>query len=59
MAAVGGRHVMIGHGQHAADTPDLARTQLQTFKSLRTGDFMYQMAVDIKQYRAVLLLHNM
>src|SRR5690242_956225 len=50
MAAPGGRHVMVSHGENGISPPGLAPGQLQPFERLRTGDFMHQMAVDIKQY---------
>ncbi len=54
-AAVGGGHVVIGHGEGRLGPMDLAPGQTQAFEGLRAGHFMDQMAVDIEQADAVFL----
>ena len=53
--AVGGGHVVVGHGQIRADAPHRALGQLQTFERLRAGHFVQQVTVDVKNGRAVVL----
>ena len=53
VAAVGGRHVVVGHGQIGGDAPRLAPGQLQALERLRAGHFVHQMAVDIQNSGAV------
>ncbi|MCY1243357.1 hypothetical protein D9M72_563690 [compost metagenome] len=55
LAAVGGRHVVVRHGQVGADAPYRTLRQLQPFERLRAGHFMQQVAVDIEQRGAVFL----
>ena len=49
-----GGGVVVGGGHHAVDAPKRSAGQFQAFEGLRAGDFVHQMAVDIKQHRAVL-----
>ena len=48
-----GGGIVVGGGHHAVDAPQLAPGQLQPFKCLRAGDFVYQVAVDVEQGGAV------
>lgn len=50
---IAGRGVVVGGGDHAVDAPQLAPRHFQTFKRLRAGYFVNQMAVDVKQDGAV------
>ena len=47
--AIGCRHVMVGGGDDRIFTPQNAFGDLQPFKSLRAGDFVNKMAINIKQ----------
>ena len=53
--AVCGRHIVIRHSQGKLWTPHFATGNTQTFKSLRAGHFMHQMAVDINQAGTIIL----
>ena len=55
LAAVAGRHVVVGDGQRGLGAPDLAAGKPQSFEGLRTGHLMHQMAVDIEDAGAILL----
>ena len=60
LAAVLGRHVMVGDGDGRIDPAHLAAGEAETFESLGAGDLMHEMAVDIKDAGAVLhALHHM
>src|SRR5690606_18538132 len=48
-----GGHVVIGRGHIRVDAPGLASRHPQSLESLRRGDFMQQLAIDINQCRAV------
>ena len=48
-----GRRVVVGGGNDRTDAPDRALGHTQTFKSLRAGDFVYQMSVYIKHGCAI------
>ena len=56
LAAVGGRHVVIDHGQRLVRRVHLAAGGAQAFEGLRRGHLVHQMAVDIDQAGAVRLL---
>ena len=45
--------VVVGSGHNGADAPDFSTRLAQTFKSLRAGDFMYEMAIYVQNGRAV------
>ena len=47
--------VVVGRGHDGAHAPDLAAGFAQAFKSLGTGHFVHQMAVDVEDGGAVLL----
>jgi hypothetical protein len=47
---------MVCHGQNGLSPPGFAPRQLQPLECLRTGDFMDQMAVDIKQHHVALFV---
>ena len=49
--AVLGRHIVIGDGQRQIGAARLAMRVAQTFERLRAGDFVHEMAVDIKHRR--------
>ena len=53
LAAVGRRHVVIGHGDGCINPARGAVGQLQPLERLRAGDFVHQVAVDIEQRGAV------
>jgi hypothetical protein len=53
-AGIGG-DIVVDHGQRGVGAPHLAAGQLQPLESLRTGDFMDQMPVDVDQAGAVIL----
>ena len=58
--AIGGRHVVVDHGQRLLRRVHLAAGGAQPFERLRRGHFVHQMAVDIEQAGAVLgLVHQM
>jgi hypothetical protein len=48
--AVGGRHIVVGNHQIGCYPPRFAPGQLEPVESLRAGDFVQQMPIDI-QYR--------
>ena len=50
---VAGRGVVVSCGDYAVDTPEFAAGHFQAFKCLRTGNFVNQMTVDVKQDSAV------
>ena len=54
LRTIGGRHVMVGHGNRRIDATRRAVGQLQAFERLRAGDFMHQMAIDIEQRSPVI-----
>jgi len=59
LGARGGRHVVVGHGQVGRDAPWLAAGLAQAVESLRAGDFMHQVAVDVQDRGAVFFgLHH-
>ena len=58
LAAVGGRHIVVDHGQGALGVAHLAARQAQAFKGLGGGHFMDEMPVDIEQAGAILCLVN-
>ncbi len=59
-AVFGGGHVVVGHGQGEFRVAHFAAGGAQALEGLRAGDFMHQVAVDIEQARAVVLLvHQM
>jgi cation diffusion facilitator CzcD-associated flavoprotein CzcO len=47
--------VVVGGGNDGADAPDRALGDAQSFESLRAGDLVYQVAVDVQHRGAVLL----
>ncbi len=53
LRAVGGRHVVVGHGNRGIGAARVAMGQLQPLERLRAGDFVHQVAVDVKQRGAV------
>ena len=53
LAAVGGRHVVVGHGDGRVNAARRAVGQFQPLERLRAGDFVHQMAVDVEQRGAV------
>ena len=55
LAAVGGGHVVVGHGEGRLGPVHLAPGQAQALEGLRAGHLMDQMAVDIEQADAVFL----
>ena len=58
--AVGGRHVVVDHGQRLLRRADGAAGHAQTLEGLRAGHLMHQMPVDIEQAGAVRrLVHQM
>ena len=58
--AVGGRHVVVDHGQRLLGRADGAAGHAQTLEGLRAGHLMHQMPVDIEQAGAVgRLVHQM
>ena len=60
IGTVGGGDVVIGDDQVGRIAPGLAAGQLQTFKGLRAGDFVYQVPVNIKNGGAVFCgVHHM
>jgi hypothetical protein len=56
--AVGGRHVVVDHGERLSPGAHLAAGHAQAFKGLRAGDFVHQVAVDVEQAGAVFLLRE-
>ncbi len=52
-ASGGGGHIVVGHGDSLVWRAHLAVRHAQPFKSLRAGDFVHQMAVDIQKAGAV------
>ena len=60
LGAIGGRHVVIDHGERLLRRVHLAAGHAQAFERLRRGHLVHQMAVDIEQAGAVLgLVHQM
>ena len=60
LRAIGRRHVVIGHGNRRIGSTRDTVGQLEAFEGLRAGDFVHQMAIDIKQRGAVVLdMHHM
>ncbi len=60
LAAIGSRHVVVGHGESGFGAAHFAAGRTQTFERLRTGDFMHQMTIDIEHAGAVVLaMHQM
>ena len=53
-AALGGRHVVIRHGDGLVRCADGAARHAQPFKGLRTGHFVDEVTVDIQQASAVI-----
>ena len=51
--ARGGRQIMVGHRQRQVRTANGAARSAQSFKRLRAGDFVHQMAVDKDQAGAI------
>jgi len=51
--AIGGRHIVVSDHQIRRCAPGLAVGQLQALESLRAGDFMDQMAVNVENSGAV------
>jgi hypothetical protein len=58
LAAVGGRDVVVDHGQRLLRRMNLSPRRPQTFESLRRGHLVDQMAVDIEEAGAVIGLMN-
>src|SRR5690606_11541835 len=54
--AVGGRYVVVRHGENGVGTAHRAPALAQPFERLRAGHLVDQVAVDVQQARAVLLL---
>ena len=54
LAAVGGRHVVIDHGQRLLRRMNLAARSAQAFERLRRGHLVHQMAVDIEEAGTVI-----
>ena len=48
-----GRSVVIGGGDDRTDPPRLAPSELQSLKSLRAGDLVYQVTINVDQCRTV------
>ena len=60
LAAVGGRHVVIDHGERLIGRMHLAPGGAQALEGLRRGHLVHQMAVDIDETGAVrLFVHQM
>ena len=60
LRAIGGRDVVIDHGQRLLRRANLAPRRAQAFEGLRRGHLVDQMAVDIEQAGAVIgLVHQM
>ena len=55
-ASVGGRHVMVRYRERRSRPARATSGELESFKGLRRGHFVDQVAVDIQQGRAVRLL---
>jgi hypothetical protein len=53
LRAVGGRHVVVRHGDRRISPARDAMGQLQPLERLRAGDFVHQMAVDVQERGAV------
>src|SRR6185437_224049 len=49
MATPSRRHIVIRYSKNRVQPPRFATSQFQPFKRLRTGNFMHQVAVDVKQ----------
>jgi hypothetical protein len=56
--AVGGRDVVVNHGEGFLRAVHLAAGHAQAFKGLRAGDFVHQVAVDVEQAGAVFCFVN-
>ena len=56
LRAVGGRHVVIGHGERGVGPAHRATALAQALERLRTGHLVDQVAVDVQQAGAVVLL---
>ena len=54
--AVGGRHVVVDHGQRLARLAHLAAGHAQALEGLRARDLMDEVAVDVEKARPVILL---
>ena len=60
LGAVGGRHVVVDHGERLLGRANLATRRAQAFERLRRGHLVHQVAVDIEQAGAVLgFVHQM
>ena len=55
---VGRRHVVIRHRQVGVQTPELAPSELQTFKGLGACHFVQQMPIDVEDRGAIGFLAN-
>ena len=58
LRAIGGRDVVIDHGERLFGRADLAPGRAQAFEGLRRGHFMDEVAVDIEQAGAVIGVVN-
>ena len=54
-----GGHVVVGRGDIGRHPPRFAPGQPQTFKRLRRGHFMQDVAVDVEQRRAIVAAHHL
>ena len=60
LGAVGGRHVVVDHGQRLLRRAHLAAGHAQALEGLRAGHLVHEMAIDIEQAGAVRrLVHQM
>ena len=55
LGAIGGRYVVIHHGERLARRADLATGHAQAFEGLGRGDLMHEMAVNIEKAGAIRL----
>ena len=53
-----GGDVVVGRGKGAIGTANFSTGILQTFESLRRSDFVHQVAVDVQQNRAIVVVDN-
>ena len=56
LCAAGGRHIVVSGGEVGGDTPNFAARQAQAFEGLRAGHFVHQVAVNIKEAGAILVV---
>ncbi len=58
LAAIGGRNVVVDHGQCLVGRMHLAAGGAQAFEGLRGGDLVHQMTIDVDETRPIRLLVN-